>query len=64
MSGTTNLNDDLYLEVDYEADSSITLQYNAILMYNSDKVAIKSFEYKKFSFRIWDLFNDFETGNY
>ncbi|KRX01334.1 Insulin-like growth factor binding protein, N-terminal [Pseudocohnilembus persalinus] len=64
MSGTTNLNDDLYLEVDYEADSSITLQYNAILMYNSDKVAIKSFEYKKFSFRIWDLFNDFESGNY
>ncbi|KRX04545.1 Insulin-like growth factor binding protein, N-terminal [Pseudocohnilembus persalinus] len=62
--GTTNLNDDLYLQVDYEADSSITLQYNAILMYNSDKVAIKSFEYKKFSFRIWDLFNDFESGNY
>lgn len=35
------------------------LFFSLIFIYDFSVVATKSFEYKSFSFRIWDLFDDF-----
>ncbi|KRX01561.1 Insulin-like growth factor binding protein, N-terminal [Pseudocohnilembus persalinus] len=44
--------------------STSGLQYHLILQYNLEKVAIKTYQYNEFSFKIWNLFSDFKDDNY
>lgn len=56
-----NKNDDIEISINYEKDNLDELFYSLILIYKFEVVATKSYYYKKFSFKIWDLFNDFDA---
>ena len=53
-----NKNDDLQIDITYDGNPDDVF-FSLIFMYDYDIVATKEFEYTSFSFRIWDLFNDF-----
>ncbi|KRW99012.1 Insulin-like growth factor binding protein, N-terminal [Pseudocohnilembus persalinus] len=59
-----NLSDNIYVKIDYDEADVEGVQYTAVLIYNYDKVAVKSYYYNEFQFKVWDLFNDFLDGQY
>lgn len=60
LNHKVNKNDDLEVFIDYEHDLD-DLFYSLIIIYKFEVVATKSYYYNKFTFRIWDLFNDFQA---
>lgn len=60
LSEKINLNDNIQIEVDYSGNPN-NVYFSIVLLYKLEIVATKSYSYKNFALKIWDLFNDFHS---
>ncbi|EAS06210.2 REJ domain protein (macronuclear) [Tetrahymena thermophila SB210] len=59
-----NLNDDIFVTLQYGSDiSSDDIQYAGAVLYNNAEVGIIKFDFYEVKFRIWDYFNSVTPDN-
>jgi hypothetical protein len=61
LTSKINKNDDLSINITFSGDVDQVF-FALILTYNLNVVATRAYTYPTFSFKIWDLFNDFEAS--
>ncbi len=55
-----NKNDDISIKIEFDGNPDEVF-FSLIIFYKLNVVKTKAFEYIEYSFRIWDLFDSFDT---